>query len=89
MNAHHKPVHELRIGSIKAALWQNDLPTGPRFTATFCRLYRDQGQWRRTESFGRDDLLVLSKLADLAHSWICERAHETDGTATPPTTPKR
>ena len=25
------------------------------------------------DSFGRDDLLVVAKLADLAHTWICEQ----------------
>jgi hypothetical protein len=25
-------------------------------------------RWNRTESFGRDDLLVLAKVADLAHT---------------------
>ena len=35
------------------------------------RTYRDQaGNWQSSGSFGRDDLLVLAKLADQAHSWI-------------------
>jgi hypothetical protein len=38
------------------------------------RLYRDGEEWRSLESFGRDDLLVLAKVADLAHTWICEQA---------------
>lgn len=65
-----KPIHEVRLGSIKAAIWKNETEAGPRFNATFSRLYKDGEQWKTTDSFGRDDLLVLAKVADQAHSWI-------------------
>ena len=31
---------------------------------------RDDNQRKSTDSFGRDDLLVLAKVADLSHTWI-------------------
>lgn len=65
-----KPVHEVRLGAIKAAIWKNDTESGVRFNVTFSRLYRDGEDWKSTDSFGRDDLLVLAKVADKAHSWI-------------------
>jgi len=65
-----KPTHEIRLGSIKAAVWKNDTEAGVRYNVTFSRLYKDGDQWGSTESFGRDDLLLLAKVADLAHSWI-------------------
>lgn len=71
-----RPVHEVRLGRIKAALWKNDTDNGVRFNTTFTRLYRDGEEWRSTDSFGRDDLLLLAKVADQAHSWICEQAQE-------------
>ena len=37
------------------------------------RIDRDAaGQWKTTQSFGSDDLLVLAKVADRAHSRIFE-----------------
>ena len=67
----NKPVEEVRIGSVKAAIWKNETESGPRFNVTFQRLYRDgENGWRSTDSFGRDDLLVLAKVADQAHGWI-------------------
>ncbi len=73
-----KPVHEVRIGAIKAALWKNDTEKGVRYNVTFSRVYKenDEEPWKSTDSFGRDDLLVLAKVADLAHTWICQQAKE-------------
>jgi hypothetical protein len=45
---------------------------GPRFSVTFERLYREEGVWKSSSNFGRDDLLVLAKVADLAHTWTAE-----------------
>ncbi len=68
-----KPIHEVRLGSIKAAIWKNETPGGGvRYSTHFSRIYRDEKEkeWKRTESFGRDDLLVVAKVADQAHTWI-------------------
>lgn len=61
------------MGRIKAALWANTTETGVRYNVTFSRLYKDGEDWRDTDSFGRDDLLLLAKVADRAHSWIFDR----------------
>jgi len=66
-----QPLHELRINNVKAAIWENETDAGVRYNATFRRIYKDGDAWRSSESFGRDDLLALAKVADLAHSWIC------------------
>jgi hypothetical protein len=76
MNNKTKPAHEVRLGHIKAAVWRNETETGVRYNATFSRLYRDGEQWKSTESFGRDDLLLLGKVADQAHSWICAQTQD-------------
>lgn len=68
-----KPVHEIRLGAVKAALWKNDTDSGIRFNVTLSRLYKDGDDWKNTDSFGRDDLLLVAKVADLAHTWICEQ----------------
>src|SRR6266496_1141032 len=71
-----KPVHEVRLGAIKAAIWKNDTQNGVRYNTTFSRLYRDGEEWKNTDSFGRDDLLVVAKVADQAHSWIHSQSQE-------------
>jgi len=71
-----KPVHEVRLGRIKAALWENDTQNGTRHNVTFTRLYKDGDQWKDSTSFGRDDLPLLAKVADMAHTWIFTQAQE-------------
>ena len=65
-----KPTSELRIGKLKSAIWANESATGIRYNVTFSRLYKDGDGWKRSESFGRDDLLLLAKLANEVHSFL-------------------
>ena len=67
-----RPVHEVRLGRIRAAIWVNETENGIRHNVTIARLYRDeqQGQWKDSTSFGRDDLPLVVKVADQAHLWI-------------------
>ncbi len=68
--ANPKPVTEVRIGRVKATVWKNGTEDQPRYNVTFSRLYKDGDQWNSTQSFGRNDLLVLAKVADFAHTRI-------------------
>ena len=70
------PCHKIRLAATKCSVWKRDISaqTTPLYTATFTRLYVDaHGNWAESTSFGRDDLLVLAKVADAAHTWMCEQ----------------
>src|SRR5436190_4055 len=41
-----------------------------RWRVAVSRLYKDGEEWKSSESFGRDDLPLLCKVADQAHTWI-------------------
>ncbi len=72
--ANTKPVHEIRLGTIRAAIWEHIVVgKGSRFNVTVNRGYLSNGQWNNTQSFGRDDLLILAKALDQAHTWIHEQ----------------
>ena len=76
-----RPVHVVRYGSIKGAVWRNMADMGnasrPMYNVTFSRSYKDGDAWRDSTSFGLDDLLTVSKVADECHSWIhAERSRE-------------
>ena len=46
---------------------------------------RDGEQWQSTDSFNRDDLLILAKVADQAHSWIFAQARDPNPHGSGPT----
>jgi len=71
--ANNKPAHEIRTNGIRATIWKNDTASGPRFNTTFERSYRDGEQWKTTDSFGRDDLLLLAHVATEAFRWIAQQ----------------
>lgn len=74
-----KPVHEVRLGRIKAAVWANEAENGVRYSVTLSRIYKDTaGAWQRSESFGREDLPLVAKVADLAHTWMFQQAQDGD-----------
>jgi hypothetical protein len=68
-----RPVHEIRLGRIRAAIWENDTQNGTRHNVTVSRLYKDGDDWKDSSSFGRDDLPLVGKVLDQAHSWIFEQ----------------
>jgi len=65
-----QPAHEIRFGLIKATVWQNQTKVGERFNVTVARLYRNGDRWVESQHFGRDDLLLVSKAVEFAHTWI-------------------
>ena len=69
-----QPVHEIRLGAVRAAIWENQSDAGKTWhNVTFSRLYKDGEDWKSTDSFGRDDLPLLMKVADQAHTWFYNR----------------
>ena len=76
--ANPKPISEVRIGRVKAAIWPNETEGRTRHNVTFSRLYKDGDQWKSTQSFGRNDLLLLAKVVDQAHSRIFELQDEEE-----------
>ena len=68
------PIKTLRIGRLKAAVWENGSDDRTFYNVTFARTYMGEDKkFRDADSFGRDDLLLLSKLADVAHTFVCDR----------------
>ena len=78
-DAKAKPVHEVRLGRIKAAIWANETDNGVRHNVTITRLYKDGDEWKTSTSFGREELPLVAKVADLAHSWIYQQGQESNG----------
>ena len=65
-----QPIHKERIGLINASVWRNSGSNGDFYSITVNRSYKDGDDWKQSNSFGRDDLLNVAKVLDLAHTWI-------------------
>lgn len=77
-SSNNRPVQEIRMGRVKAAIWENETQNGPRFSVTVQRIYKDGEEWKTSDSFGRDDLPLLAKVLDRAHSYCYENANGHD-----------
>ena len=74
----NKPIHELRMGTIKAAIWQNEAKNGHRYNVRITRLYKDGDEWKTSDSMGRDELPLVAKVADMAHTWIFQHTQRPE-----------
>ena len=81
----NRPVQTIRYGSVRAAVWRNMVDNGnaskPMYNVTFSRSYKDDDIWKDSSSFAGDDLLLLAKVADEAHTWICRHRAYSDETS--------
>lgn len=68
-----KPVHEIKLGSIKATIWENDHNGATIHNVTFSRTYRAGDDWKQTTSFSRSHLQRVSEAATKAAHWIALR----------------
>lgn len=66
----NRPEQNLRYGGVEAAIWRNHGEKGDFLNTTFTRHFRQDEEWKQTESFREQDLPVLSKIAADAHSEI-------------------
>jgi hypothetical protein len=73
----NRPAHTIRYGAVRVAIWRNVVDNGnasrPLYCATFSRSYKDGDNWKESSTFGADDLLLLAKAADEAHTWITKQ----------------
>ncbi|MBX9584728.1 MAG: hypothetical protein K2X87_30865 [Gemmataceae bacterium] len=65
------PAHEVRLGRIRATVWENVSENGEAwFSVTVSRSYKQGDEWRTANSYGRYDLLVVSECCRLAFLWV-------------------
>ena len=72
-----KPVDEVKFGAVVASIWKNESKNGIHYNVTLTRLYKDGDNWKRSESLGRDDLLLAAKVLNLAHTRIYELSKDS------------
>ena len=61
-----KPDAEFRLGRVKVVLQKKEGEGEAAYMIEFRRLYKENGQWRTTDSFSKEDMPLIETLADWA-----------------------
>ena len=71
MSDSKKPATKVHLYPVTATIWRNQNPKGIAYSVTFERSYKDEeGNYKSASSFNTSELLLVSKVADLAHTEI-------------------
>ena len=74
-----QPIKKIKLGSIQATVWENQSDKGkPWYNVVVTRTYKDGDEFKDSNSFGHNDLPVVSKAMDFAYSWIWNRQLATE-----------
>jgi hypothetical protein len=75
-----RPVAEVSVGHIHAAIWRTVNQGVPYYNATFQVRYKaPSGEWKTATNYGPMELLALGKAADLAYNEIAAlQRHDTE-----------
>jgi hypothetical protein len=66
-----KPAARVTMYPVTAAIWRNESNGRNFYSVSFERTFKDDaGNWKSTSSFNTQDLLLLAKVADQAHTEV-------------------
>jgi hypothetical protein len=69
-----KPAHVIRFGVIKARIWRRRTRSGPRFTVSVVRLYKNGEVWKESSRFDPRDIPLVRLALDRTHRWLLQQA---------------
>ena len=73
-----EPAHKFRMGRIKVTIWNNQSKKGEAwFKVEIVRIWLEADEWQESTKFGRDDLPLVAKAADMAYAWIWTQERST------------
>lgn len=73
----NKPIHVLRRRGVKVSVFENRAGDTIFHKIAIQKIYRDDGGvWKTTTSYARDDIPIITLLADQAWEWILDREAE-------------
>ena len=71
-----KPEHEILLGAIKATIWKNETDGKVNHNIKICKIYKQDKEWKETSNFSKTDLPLVTKVSDLAHTYLYESKQE-------------
>lgn len=87
-NEKNKPIHEIRIGRMKASVWKTDGKYGPKLSVKApvisYQLPEDKREnkkddgWRESVFFDREDTLIAQQVLQRAFEFIADYKEESE-----------
>ena len=78
----NRPVKEFRAGTIKAAVWRNEVQDGDRtavrYSVRIPKRFKRDGEWHETDYYFPEDLPRLRLVTDKAYEYVTLRESEDD-----------
>lgn len=70
----NRPVHNIRVGGINAAIWEQEGSKGNFMNASFSRSYKQGNEWKTSHTYTVNQLDDLRRAATEAETYINENA---------------
>lgn len=71
-----KPEHEIMLGGIKATIWKNENEGKVSHNVKICKIYKQENDWKETNNFAKADLPLVTKVSDLAHTYLYQSSKD-------------
>ena len=72
-----QPAHKIRVGNLSVTIWRNSNDKGIWYSANPSRSYKQGDEtWKKTDSLGHDELLIMAELHRQAFNWIARQMQE-------------
>lgn len=79
MNDKTQPVHNIRVGNINVAIWEQQAQNGNFMNATFSRSYKSGEEWKTAHTYTVNQLGDLRRAAMETETYINEHTRDQPG----------
>ena len=70
-NEKQKPIHEIKLGAVRASIWKNESEKKkPFYSVSIARLYKSGSDWKTSSSFSEKDFPLLKVIVEQADAWL-------------------
>ena len=76
-----KPIENIRVGNVQAAIWEHQGEKGTFMTTTFSRSYEKNGEWKKAHDYSQNQLADLQRAAKEAETFVKDKSMEKDNEA--------
>ena len=71
-DSNKRPVHQIKIGGIQAAIWEQEGSKGNFMNVSFSRSYKHENEWKTSHTYTVNQLDDLRRAATEAETYINE-----------------